>query len=121
MPLRPLPNQRYRKKNAAVEWDGILQKRLTEDVKDKEMRFFTSQLLGGETEDDFQTGQAQVEVEMTDGLSYDANWSSLGRKAGLKLASDLDGKSSLKTRLIKISWSMSEPFAKAVCVINGIK
>ena len=36
-PLKPLPRQRFRKRNAASEWEGILQKRLAEDVKDKEM------------------------------------------------------------------------------------
>ena len=36
--LKPLPNQRYLKKDAASEWEGILQKRLTEQVKSKELQ-----------------------------------------------------------------------------------
>ena len=47
--LRPLPNQRYRKKNVAQDWEEILQKRLQEDVKDKEMRHVVSQALSQET------------------------------------------------------------------------
>ena len=36
--LKPLPNQRYLKKDAASEWEVILQKRLTEQVKSKELQ-----------------------------------------------------------------------------------
>ena len=40
--LKPLPNQRFRKKNAAVEWEGLLQKRLSGEVKDLEMKQLSS-------------------------------------------------------------------------------
>ena len=36
--LNPLPRQKFRKKNIASEWENILQKRLTDDVKDKELK-----------------------------------------------------------------------------------
>lgn len=36
--LRPLPHHRFRKRDDAAQWDSILQKRLTEDVKDKELK-----------------------------------------------------------------------------------
>ena len=36
--LKPLPKQKFRKKNIASEWEGILQRRLTDDVKDKELK-----------------------------------------------------------------------------------
>ena len=36
--LKPLPNHRYIKKDTASEWEDILQRRLTEDVKTKELQ-----------------------------------------------------------------------------------
>ena len=85
VPLRPLPNQRFRKKNAATEWDGILQKRLMEDVKDKEVRHSMSQLLGIETENDLPNSADEVDDEPQIAKSHDqsSNWTSLNRKGGL--------------------------------------
>ena len=43
--LKPLPNQRFRKKNAATEWEAVLQKRLTGEVKERELEQSVSQIL----------------------------------------------------------------------------
>ena len=59
--LKPLPNQKYIKKNAAAEWDGILQKRLTDDVKDKEMKQVSSSISN---EDVFLGNRRLVAVDL---------------------------------------------------------
>ena len=43
--LKPLPNQRYLKKTAATEWEVLLQSRLSQEVKDLEMKQFSSSVL----------------------------------------------------------------------------
>lgn len=61
--LRPLPNQRYRKQHGDAEkWEGVLQKRLVDDVKDKEMRLSISQILSSESERSVATKQSPTNV-----------------------------------------------------------
>ena len=66
--LKPLPNQKYAKRNAASEWDGILQKRLTDDVKDKEMKQVSSSMSN---EDVFVGTRRMVAVDLDVGSSND--------------------------------------------------
>ena len=65
--LRPLPNQRFRKKNAASDWETVLQKRLANEVKDKEMRFLSQTI--GESDDELDVDREATgpDLDLNDG------------------------------------------------------
>lgn len=75
--LKPLPNQKYIKKNAAAEWDGILQKRLTDDVKDKEMKQVSSSIS---SEDVFVGNKRMVAVDLDINSNSDVSMEKVAQK-----------------------------------------
>ena len=68
-PLKPLPKQRYLKKNAATEWEGILQNRLSQEVKDLEMKQLTSSVSGDELGSGGQLQEVREEEAMDTSVS----------------------------------------------------
>ncbi len=96
--LKPLPNQRFRKKNAANEWDAVLQKRLTGEVKERELEQSVSQILATssrETGLSPQTALVDIDIETQGATSVEGpshlnkaespdSWSSVQRKRSME-------------------------------------
>ena len=105
--LRPLPNQRYRKKNIASDWDSILQKRLADEVKDKEMKHLSQTI--GDSDDELDMDRVTVidlyepHPDIVDGEL--GNWTS-----SLKKKDQMNGSRSSKIGSIGRSSAITTPW-----------
>ena len=106
-PLKPLPNQRFIKKNAAVEWDVILQKRLSANVKDKEMKQLTSSVSSESVMTDAEKRVTAVDMEPVEPpVQMPSN-----RLSNPSSAMDISASGTLKNRTITMPPWLQDPTA----------
>lgn len=82
--IRPLPRQRITDRNPAEEWESILQDRLSEEVKNKELQY-----MWGPQEETIDMDSSFGAVP-PNGTS--SNWSTVGKKKGDHMAAQINEK-----------------------------
>ena len=116
--LKPLPNQRFRKKNAATEWEAVLQKRLTGEVKERELEQSVSQILATSSTNSVEAERktlVAVEIDAIDGAKNvgtgnlsnafsEESWSSGHNKHSAEFLSDSNKFGSLRRRTTTPAW-----------------
>lgn len=88
--VKPLPHRHYKKRNAAAEWEALMQKRLQDEVKDKEI------------ESMIRSSQEDVNLTMEAMAGSEENWSTLSLKERLRAISLLNNVS-LSTQSIPLN------------------
>ena len=115
--LKPLPNQRFRKKNAATEWEAVLQKRLTGEVKERELEQSVSQILSTSSTNNVaeRTTLVPIEIDVIDGAKdvgtghlsnalSEESWSSGHNKLSTEFMNDANKFGSLRRRTTTPAW-----------------
>ncbi len=97
--LKPLPHQRFRRAGAAGEWEAVLQKRLMDDVKSKEMKLSVSQIL----KDSEEGAVSIVDIDP----SVPSGYVSISRKRGMQIKNAAEQRNNMNQRLITPPWAES--------------
>ncbi len=110
--LKPLPNQRFRKKNAATEWEAVLQKRLTGEVKERELEILATSVSNEDVARKghlipVEIGAIDSAVDETGGMTNatsEESWSSVQRKRSVEFLNEKSKVGSVRMRTTTPAW-----------------